>query len=350
MQFDTHLRAPLGRVADEARDLRSMGFDGVFTFENAHDVFFPLVEAALATDLVVYPNVAIAFPRSPMHLAVQAWDLQALSGGRFALGLGTQVKAHVERRYSATWTKPVGRMRELVEAIRAVFRCWQDGEKLDFRGDHYTLTLMTMAFEPGTLESGPPPIWVGALGPQMTRMVAESADGLLIHPFMTETYAREVMQPVIDAGLERAGRSRADFTVGVDAIVCAARDDAEREAADTGTRWLLAFYGSTPSYRPVLDQLGYGELQPELNTLSKQGRWDEMAALIDEPLLDAITIRGTPTQVARALADRYAGVADRLGFYLPYASEPSLLAEIMDHLPTHRHGTSALTGPPRPEH
>jgi probable F420-dependent oxidoreductase len=332
MRFDTHLTAPLGSVAEQARRLRAMGLDGVYTFENAHDTFFPLVEAALATDLEVYPNVAIAFPRSPMHLAVQAWDLQTITDGRFALGLGTQVKAHVERRYSATWDKPVGRMRELVEAIRAVFRCWQDGEKLDFRGDHYTLTLMPPTFSPGALECGPPPIWVGALGPQMTRMVAGTADGLLVHPFMTEAYAREVMQPVIRDGLAKRGRTDDDLMVGIDAIVCTGRDDTEREAADTGTRWLLAFYGSTPAYKPVLDHLGYGDLQPELNQLSKQGRWDEMAALVDEPLLDHIALRGTPKEVAGALRDRYAGVADRIGFYLPYTHDDELIGEVMDHV------------------
>jgi len=332
VRFDTHLTAPLGSVAEQARSFASMGIDGVYTFENAHDVLFPLVEAALATDLEVYPNVAIAFPRSPMHLAMQAWDLQTISGGRFALGLGTQVKAHVERRYSATWTKPVGRMRELVAAIRAVFACWQDGEKLDFRGDHYTLTLMPPLFEPGALECGPPPIWVGALGPQMTRMVAESADGLLIHPFMTETYAREVMAPMIADGLGRRVDTRHDFTLGIDAIVCTGRDEAEQEAADTGTRWLLAFYGSTPAYKPVLDHLGYGDLQPELNVLAKQGRWEEMAGLVEEPLLDHIAIRGTPAGVGHALVHRYGGLADRVGFYLPYGHDDALIAAVMDEV------------------
>jgi probable F420-dependent oxidoreductase len=332
VRFDTQLTAPLGSVADQARRLRSMGLDGVYTFEGPTDVFFPLVEAALAADLDVYPNVAIAFPRSPMHLAVQAWDLQRLTGGRFALGLGTQVKAHVERRYSATWDRPVGKMRELVEAIRAVFACWQDGERLDFQGDHYTLTLMPPTFLPGALECGPPPIWVGGLGPQMTRMIAETADGLLIHPFMTEAYARDVMAPAVADGLARRERDPAAFTFGIDAIVCTGRDDVEREAADTGTRFLLAFYGSTPAYRPVLDHHGYGELQPELNRLSKEGRWDEMAKLIDEPLLDLIALRGTPAEVGHALVHRYGGLADRVGFYLPYGHDDDLIGEVMDHV------------------
>lgn len=332
MRFDTHLTAPLGSVAEQARAFQAMGLDGAYTFENAHDVLFPLVEAALASDLDLYPNVAIAFPRSPMHLAVQAWDLQTISNGRFALGLGTQVRAHVERRYSATWDRPVGKMRELVEAIRAVFRSWQDGEKLDFRGDHYTLTLMPPTFAPPALECGPPPIWVGGLGPQMTRMVAETADGLLVHPFMTEAYARDVMAPVIDDGIARRGRDRSAFTLGIDAILCTGRDEAEREAADTGTRWLLAFYGSTPSYKPVLDHHGYGELQPELNRLSKEGRWDEAVKLIDEPLLDLITLRGTPAEVGHALVHRYEGLADRIGFYLPYGHDDELIADVMGHV------------------
>lgn len=330
MQIDTVLSAPLADAGTQAQEFAALGFDGVYTFENAHDVFFPLLEAARHTELFVYPNVAIAFPRSPMHLAHAAWDLQQLAQGRFALGLGTQVKPHIERRYAATWTAPVARMREMIEAIKAVFRCWQDGEPLDFHGDHYTLTLMTVAFDPGPLPWGPPPIWVGALGPQMTRMVAAHADGLLVHPFHTEAFLREHTLPLMDEGFARAGRTRDGFHLGIDTIVCAGRTDEEQAVADTGARWLLAFYGSTPAYRPVLDLLGRGDLQPELNRLSKLGQWDEMAASIDEDLLDAITLRGDPDQVAAELHRRYDGVADRVALTLPYAADASLLGDTLD--------------------
>jgi alkanesulfonate monooxygenase SsuD/methylene tetrahydromethanopterin reductase-like flavin-dependent oxidoreductase (luciferase family) len=167
-------------------------------------------------------------------------------------------------------------------------------------------------------------------------MVASSADGLLVHPFMTESYARDVMHPVITDALAASGRTSADLTIGIDAIVCTGRDEVEQEAADTGTRWLLAFYGSTPSYKPVLDHIGYGDLQPDLNRLSKEGRWDEMPALIEEPLLDHLALRGTPKEVAHALVHRYDGVADRIGFYLPYAHDDDLIGEVMDHVGTGR--------------
>jgi probable F420-dependent oxidoreductase len=327
--LDTQLTRPLDQVRAEAAALAEAGLDGCFTFEGPADVFFPLVLAAEHGGLDLYPNLAIAFPRSPMHLAHQAWDLQGLSGGRFALGLGTQVRPHVERRYGATWDRPVERMQELVEAVRAVFACWQDGERLDFRGDHYELTLMTPVFDPGPLEVGPPPIWVGALGPRMTRMVAGTADGLLLHPFSTRTFLDDHTRPLVAEGLRSAGRDRDDLTIVGEAIVCAYRDEAEREVAEAGTRWLLAFYGSTPAYRPVLESIGHGGLQPELNTLSKQGRWAEMAALIDRPVLEGIAVTGTPTEVGGRLRERFAGVVDRLGFYLPYQPAAGLLADVV---------------------
>lgn len=330
MRLDTQLRRPLAEVPAEVEELTAAGLDGCFTFEGPADVFHPLVLAAAHSRLDLYPNLAIAFPRSPMHLAYQAWDLQRLSEGRFALGLGTQVRPHIERRYGATWSHPVARMREIVEAVRAVFRCWQDGERLDFRGDHYQLTLMGPAFDPGPLDVGPPPIWVGALGPRMTRMVAGTADGLLLHPFSTEPFLRDHTLPLLGEGLAAAGRARTDLTLVCEVIVCAYRDDAEREAAEAGTRWLLAFYGSTPAYRPVLESIGYGELQPELNTLSKQGRWDEMAQLVDEPLLEQISVRGTPAEVGARMRERFAADADRLGFYLPYEVASGLLRDVVE--------------------
>jgi probable F420-dependent oxidoreductase len=329
MKLDTQLRAPLEGTAAEADELVEAGIDGAFTFEGPNDVFFPLALAATRGDIDLYPNLAIAFPRSPMHLAHQAWDLQRLSQGRFALGLGTQIRPHIERRYSATWDKPVGRMRELIEAVRAVFACWQDGTPLDHRGEHYELTLMGPAFNPGPLEVGPPPIWVGALGPQMTRMVAATADGLLLHPFATEAFLHDHTLPLLTDGLAAADRTRGDLTVVGETIVCAYRNEAEREVAEAGTRWLLGFYGSTPAYRPVLESIGYGELQPELRRLSKEGRWSEMAALIEPELLDQISISGIPADVGARMQERFGSIVDRLGFYLPYAVAPGLLAEVV---------------------
>jgi probable F420-dependent oxidoreductase len=324
LRLDTQIRSPLDAVAGELEELVAAGLDGAFTFEGPGDVFHPLVLGAAHTSLDLYTNVAIAFPRSPMHLAHQSWDLQRLSQGRFALGLGSQVRPHIERRYSATWDRPVERMGELIAAVRAVFACWQDGDRLDFRGDHYTLTLMTPTFDPGPLPWGPPPIWVGALGPRMTAMVAEHADGLLIHPFTSRRFLEGHTLPIV-AAADRA----TPLTLVCESIVCAHRTEEERAAAEAGTRWLVGFYGSTPAYRPVLEAEGYGDLQPELNALSKQGRWDEMAGLIDDALLDVVTIRGTPGEVGEAMVARFGDVADRLGFYLPYALADGLLGDVV---------------------
>lgn len=333
MKVDTQLRAPLAAAADETRRLSEAGFDGVFTFEGPHDVFFPLVQAATVPGVDLYTNVAIAFPRSPTHLAHQAHDLHALSGGRFALGLGTQVRAHVEKRYGATWSRPVARMRELILATKEVLSAWQEGRRPDFRGDFYTITLMVPAFDPGALETGPPPIWAGALGPKMTAMVAEVADGLLIHPFNSDTFVREHTLPNVEIGLAAAGRDRSAITFVCEVIVCTWRDDAERDTAVAGTKGLLAFYGSTPAYRPVLEAEGHGNLQPELNRLSKEGRWAEMTDLIDDELLARIAVCGDPATVGQAIGARFGDVADRLGFYTPYAITPDLTAEVLAAIP-----------------
>lgn len=310
-----------------------MGFDGAFTLEANRDVLFPLVLAASSgAGLHLYPNVAIAFPRSPMHLAYQAWDLQRLTGGRFALGLGSQIRPHIEKRYSARWDKPVLQMREFVAATKAIFDTFHEGAPLAFRGDYYTFTLMTPTFIPAALEWGPPPIWMGALGPLMTRSAAEVADGLVIHPFNSERFVRERTLPRMQEGLEKADRSRSDFTLTVSVILCLYDDDASKEAAERGCRFNLAFYGSTPSYRVTLDVHGWDGLQPELNRLTKEGRWNEMAGLIDDEVLHTICVCGTPAEVADQLHARFAGVADRLAFSVPYGVRPDLLADLVERV------------------
>ena len=329
MKIDMVLSADLDAVGEQARQLHAMGFDGVYTQEANSDVTFPLLLAAQAAPVDIYTNVAIAFPRSPMHLAYAAFDLQRVAHGRFALGIGSQIRPHIEKRFSARFGNPVAHVAELVQALHAIFRCFHEGERLDFRGDYYTHTLMTPTFIPPSLAWDPPPIWVGALGPRMTQMAAEIADGVLIHPFNSELFLRSVTLPRIQAGLAASGRDRSRFTLGVDVMACVYGDDAERKIAEAGCRSNLAFYASTPSYRVTLDAHGWADLQPELNRMTKAGRWDEMPQLIDDALLDALCVRGTPAEAGRALRQRFAGIADRVSLSVPYRIAHTTLAALV---------------------
>ena len=318
---------------DRARALREAGASGVFTFEGPHDVFAPLTLASTVGGLDLMTNVAIAFPRNPIQLAHQAVDHQLLSGGRFTLGLGTQIRAQIEKRYGTEFDKPVARMRELVGALRAIFDTWTTGERLNFQGEYYRHTLMTPTFVPRG-EFTPPPIFVGALGPMLTRMTAEVDDGLLVMPFGSKKFLHEVTLPNVDNGLAAGGRSREQFAVVPEIIVSVAGHSAERDSADphTAARMLLAFYGSTPAYRPVLEVHGWGDLQPELNALSKQGRWQDMGQLIDDDMLHTIAACGTPAEVAAHIRDRVEGVSDRICLYQPGPIELNSLCEIVDAL------------------
>ncbi|MCU1396058.1 MAG: hypothetical protein JWM34_4486 [Ilumatobacteraceae bacterium] len=324
-KIDTQLRS-FGGAAAEAAQLAEAGVDGAFTFEGPHDGFVPLTLAAAGAPVDLYTNVAIALPRNPMQLAYLANDLQLLSGGRFMLGLGSQIKPQIEKRFGAAFDPPVARMRELVLALRAIFAAWATGERLRFEGEFYRHTLMTPMFNPGPNTGGAPPIWLGALGPKMTQMTAEVADGLLVMPFSTERYFTEHTLPNISIGLERGGRTRADISIVSQAIVCVGRDEAEYAAAVGGVKALLSFYGSTPSYAPVLRAHGWGDLHVELNALSKQGRWVDMIGLIDDEVMHTIAVCGTPSEVAEQLRRRFDGVSDRVAFYMPFAASTDLIA------------------------
>ncbi|MGP0031840.1 MAG: TIGR03617 family F420-dependent LLM class oxidoreductase [Acidimicrobiales bacterium] len=325
MKIDVMLSNSVMDAARRAPELERTGVDGVFSFENAHDLFFPLVAAAPVCSLDLMTNVAIAFPRSPLHLAHAAFDLHQLSGGRFRLGLGSQVRAHVEKRYGGQWGAPVAHMREWVLATKAILNSWQDGERLAFQGGYTTHTLMTPAFNPGPNPFGVPKVLVGALGPRMNQMAAEVADGILVMPFNSERHMRQRTMPAIRKGLAAAGRTREDVELTAEVIVAVGRDDRELEAAN-GVRSLLSFYGSTPAYRPVLDVEGWGDLQPELNTLSKRGEWSNMTALIDDDMLSTLAVRGTPAQCAAEILRRFPE-CDRICAYFPgYAAPDDLIA------------------------
>ncbi|OBF81305.1 LLM class F420-dependent oxidoreductase [Mycobacterium sp. 852002-51163_SCH5372311] len=319
-------------AAERARELRDAGASGVATFEGPHDVFAPLTLAATVGGLDLLTNVAIAFPRNPIHLAHQANDHQLLSGGRFFLGLGTQIRPQIEKRFGAQFDNPVARMTELIGALRAIFEAWNSGGRLDFHGDYYRHTLMTPTFSPGPNPYGPPPIYVGALGPKLTRATAEHADGLLVMPFGSKRFLRESTMPAVRAGLQARGRWPEDFTVVPEIIVSAGETEEEQESAAAGTRRLLAFYGSTPAYRPVLAAHGWEDLQPELNAMSKQGRWQEMGGLISDDIMRTLAACGTPAEIAAYIRDRVDGVSDTVCLYQPTPIGTATLAAIIDQL------------------
>lgn len=330
MLLDVQLDARPDRAAERARELAATGVAGLFTFEGPHDVFLPLAAAAGAVGTDLMTNVAIAIPRSPLHLAHAAYDLQLLSRGRFRLGLGSQIRPHVEHRYGATWSRPAARMREAVLAVRAILRSWQDGTPLDFRGEFTRHTLMPPTFVPGPNPYGVPPVLLGALGPLMTRTAAEVADGLLVMPFHSHRHFRERTLPAVDAGLEAAGRSRDAFAILPQAILAMGRTPAELEAATTGVRGLLAFYGSTPAYRPVLEVEGWADAQPELNRLSKQGDWAAMLGLVTDDMLTTLAVVGSPEECATEIGRRFGDVADRVCGYFPgYDAPPDQVRDLV---------------------
>jgi probable F420-dependent oxidoreductase len=326
---DLQLDARPDRAVARAEDLVAAGAAGLFTFEGPHDVFLPLAAVAGRVPADLMTNVAIAMPRSPVHLAHAAWDLQLMSGGRFRLGLGSQVRPHIEHRYGATWSPPAARMREIVLAVKAVLGAWQDGTPLDFRGEHTQHTLMPPTFVPGPNPHGPPLVLLGALGPLMTRTAAEVADGVLVMPFHSHRHFRERTLPAVEEGLRRSGRDHVDICP--QAILAMGSDDEEIAAASTGVRALLGFYGSTPAYRPVLDVEGWADLQPELNARSKRGDLAGMTALVSEDMVDTLAVRGTPEECAAELRRRFGDVAERVCVYFP-GSDPG--ADLVGRLVT----------------
>lgn len=326
------MSGPLDAVP-RAAELQALGADGLFSFENAHDVFFPLVLASTSCQIDLMTNVAMAFPRSPLHLAYAANDLQLLTEGKFRLGLGSQIRPHIQKRYGSIWEKPVAQMREWVSATKAILDHFAGEGPFDFRGQWTTHTLMTPNFNPGPNPFGKVPVLVGALGPKMCEMTAEVADGILVMPFNSERHFAERTMPAIERGFATAGRDRKDFEIILEVICAVGQTDEEIAAAATGVKTLLGFYGSTPSYKPVLDVEGWGDLQPELNALSKQGDWAGMAKKIDEDVLRTIAVVGTPKEVAAEIVRRFGHEADRVCLYFPgYPISDDCIAETIREL------------------
>ena len=325
MKVDGKLGAwPASAVIDEARRHEKAGYDGLWTSESAHDPFLPLVLAAEHTGRMgLGTAIAVAFARSPMQLAYTAHDLQAYSGGRFILGLGSQIKPHIERRFSMPWSHPAPRMREFIMAMRAIWSAWNDGTTLSFRGDFYTHTLMTPFFSPPPAPGGAPAVFLAAVGEGMTAVAGEVADGLLAHAFCTERYLREVTLPALSAGLASSGRSRADVEVSLLLMIATGETEEEMARAVAGTRQQIAFYGSTPAYRGVLDLHGWAGLGDELNSLSRssrQDKWEAMGALVDDDVLHTFAVVAEPAGVAAEIRRRFGGLIDRVSFYSPYES------------------------------
>jgi probable F420-dependent oxidoreductase len=322
--------AALADVPGLAREIEAMGYDGVYTFEGPHDPFFPLALAAEHTERIdLATAIAVGFARSPMTLAHIGWDLQALSGGRAILGLGSQIKPHIEKRFSMPWSQPAARMREMVLAIRAIWTAWQERTPLRFEGDIYRHTLMTPFFDPGPNPYGTARIFLAGVGPAMTEVAGEVADGFLVHPFSSAEFLRAHTLPALDRGLAASGRSHADIEISWPVLVVTGSDEAEMAAAAATTRAQLAFYGSTPAYKVVLDAHGWGDVQPELNRLSKAGNWTEMAALVDDTMLDTFAVCAPPDRIAAVMTERYGDLVDRLAFNAPYRADPAAWAETL---------------------
>ncbi|MEH6605006.1 MAG: TIGR03617 family F420-dependent LLM class oxidoreductase [Pseudomonadales bacterium] len=333
MKIDGPFYATVDNATTEATRMKDIGYDGVYTLEGNTDPFFPLVLASQAEpELDISTAIAVGFPRNPLHLAYQAWDLQKLSRGKFYLGLGSQVKAHIERRFGIPFSPPAPRMKELIQATKAFFDCFQNGSELNFQGKYYQHSLMTPMFNAGPNPYGIPPILLGAVGPRMTRVAGEVADGLIVHPFHTMPFLQETQMPVITSALAESGRSREDFLLSISAICITGNTEEEYLAAKNTVKGLLGFYGSTPAYRPPMEAVGLADLQPTLNRLSKAGKWEEMGNMVSDEFVEAFAVCGPPETIAQQLWDKYGSMANRLSIYAPYQTTPDVWPGIIAQL------------------
>ncbi|MHB1988901.1 MAG: LLM class F420-dependent oxidoreductase [Acidimicrobiales bacterium] len=318
------------KIGEQAKQVESDGYDGAWAAETGHDPLLTLALAAGTTErLQLGTGITVAFGRSPMTTATMANDVQLLSKGRLLLGLGSQIKPHIERRYSMPWSHPAARMREYIQALHAIWDAWHGGTKLDFHGEFYTHSLMTPFFDPGANPYGKPKVFLAAVGTLMTEVAGEVADGLLVHGFTTEQYLREVTVPAIGRGLAKSGRERTAFQVSYPGFVVTGDTDEQMAGAAAAVKAQIAFYGSTPAYRGVLELHGWGDLQSELHPLSRQGEWAKMAALVDDEVLNAFAVVAPPHEVATRVRERFGDVVDRFSFYAPYHLAPARWAAVL---------------------
>ncbi len=317
MKIDVGVLVPnLLDMAKTARAAEEIGFDCLWTSETQHDAFLPLALAAEHTSRIELGTaIAVAFPRSPTVLAHIAWDLAAASNGRFILGLGTQVKAHIERRFGMPWESPAPKLREMILAMRAVWNAWQGDGTVNFRGEFFKITLMTPFFNPGPIDHPEIPIYIAGVNEQLCRLAGEMCQGFHVHPFHTAAYIREVVLPNVERGAEKASRTRAD--VQLSSAIFVATDDMERDMVRTQ----ISFYASTPTYRPVFELHGWGDVGEQLSRLAVRKKWEEMPGLITDEMLNEIAIVAPMQEVPRRIKERYAGLLDRVTFYAPFTPE-----------------------------
>jgi probable F420-dependent oxidoreductase len=329
MRIDSTVAPDIDATASAAGAAEAAGYDGLWVGETRHDPFLQVFQVLAATrSITVGTSVAIAFARTPMTTASVAYDLARHAQGRFVLGLGSQVRPHIERRFSMPWSRPAARMREYVLALRAIWSAWQDGTRLDVRGEFYTHTLMTPFFAPPPHPAGPPRVFVAGVNTAMTEVAGEVADGFVMHPFTTRRYLDEVTLPALRRGREKVGRTLDGFDITGPSFVAVGRTEEEIAAAVAGVRARIAFYASTRAYRSVLELHGWGDLQPALARLAGEGRWGEMGGLVDDEMLRAFATVGAPDEVGPSLLAKLGGIATRLTLPAPHEADPGPAADL----------------------
>lgn len=329
MKLDVQMGVSQGRVAETARRYEEAGYAGIWTTETVNDPFLSVLLAAQATATAqVGTSIAVAFARNPMTVATSANDLQTLSQGRFVLGLGTQVRAHVVNRFSMPWSKPAARFREFVLALRAIWATWNDGAPLRFEGDFYHHTLTTPFFQPRPNPFGPPQVVLAGLGPRVTEVAGEVADGFTCHALTTERYLHEVTIPALERGRARAGGTLEGFEISAPCFVVTSTDRVSFDEAARKTKDQIAFYASTPAYRGVLDLHGWGSLQPMLHEMARRGEWRTMGEHITDEMLEAIAVVAPKDRIAAALEKRFGGAVQRTSLYLTYDNDPLTWASV----------------------